>query len=311
LDKVVPFEQYFTSVSPPGRSLLQLLEHGAAPGVFTWEMAGHGRGDPLGAWRPSFSPLADGLVRTGVPTFVFSLPSGGHLGVPAKLGVWKGQQRPEHDPRGVINGFCRWDSSDLIDRPDRLEVSLWLAGDRAAWRRCPVASMSYSVSPRGTRQFPILPGCAFRYRVEPDGLSGRAKADRYGVLTIDKVPLHRGRDQAVRLRIEHAMSVPIVSLTSPTHPTLVPRETTAVIARWTVANSSQQDPMPVDRYRCWIATDPNTPCPSDAETPQTRRVFESLAPGCYHVMAQARLVTGRWGPVTVRRVNIDPASAVK
>jgi len=304
-DRVVPFAQYYTSISPPGRSFVQLFERGAAPGTFVWDMSAHGRGDPIGAWRSDFSHLSNGLVRTDRPTFAFSEPSLGHLGVPQKLGQWRAGQRPERDPRGLMNAFCRWDANGLVDRPDRLEVDLWLSGDGSPWQHCPVETMAYDVSPRGTQRFPIPPGCTFAYRVDPDGPTGRAPADEHGVLTIPQVPLPRGRDHAVKLRIQHAMPVPVVQVSSPTHPTPVPRAPTTVVVRWTVANSSTRDPMPVDRYACWLAREPSSAAPPKSETWKTERVFESLEPGRYYVMVQARLVTGRWGPVTSRVVNVD------
>ena len=311
LDKIVPFVQYFTSVNPPGRGFLQLFEHGAAPGTFVWDMSGHGRGDPVGVWRFGFNPLAAGTIRMDAPTFVFADPSLGHLGVPTKLGGWRGRQRPNRDPRGMMNGFVRWDGKTLVDRPDRLEVDLWLSDEGAAWQQCPAEAMTYSVSPRGMHRFPIPPRCTFYYRVTPNGPSGRAEADDDGRLTLDAVPFRRGRANAVKLHIEHAVPDPVVAISSPTHPTPVPRAPTTAIVRWQVANSAPGDPMPVDRYRCWIAPRPNDIPPPDSETHETERVFESLKAGHYHVRVQARLVTGRWGPISARRINVDPTSPVR
>ncbi len=306
-DHVVPFEQYFTSMTPPGKSFLQLFEQGLVAGTFAWDMGGHGRSDPFGAWRPSFNPLAKGTIRMDLPVFAFAQPSPGHFGAPKQHGVWQAGQRPERDPRGMINAFCRWDGAAVVDRPERLEVSLWLADDGAAWQRCPVEQMTCSVSPRGTMRFPVVPGGVFRYRVDPDGPRGRVAADAQGVVTFEKIPLRRGRGNAVKLCVEHAMSLPVVSLSVPTHPTPVPRASSAVMAQWLVANSTPDDPMPVDRFRCWIVRDPRGAPPADCETSEAERVFESLEPGCYHVMVQARLVTGRWGPVTSREVNVAPS----
>ena len=310
-DKVVRFEQYYTSVSPPGQSVLQLLEQGAAPAMFVWDMSGHGETDPIGTWWPEFAPLETGLIRRDRPSFAFSNPSLGHFGVPEQAGVWKTGRRPDRDSRGMINGFCRWDGEDLVDHPNRLEVSLWLLDTGPVKRRCPVETMTYSVSPRGTRQFPIPAGGEFQYRTVPSGPRGRVTANRRGVLTLRDLPLRRGHQNAIRLAIRHAPSVPVVNIASPTHPNAMPRATTTVIARWSVANSSNRNPMPVDRYRCWLAASPSAPPPPDSETPQTERVFGSLQPGRYHLMAQARLITGRWGPITTREVNISATSPVR
>ncbi|MBN1344716.1 MAG: hypothetical protein JXQ73_18635 [Phycisphaerae bacterium] len=308
LDKVVPFEQYLTSLNPPGRSFLQLFEQGVVPGTFVWDMSGHDRGDPMGTWRADFSPLGKGLIRLDLPTFAFSNGSQGHLGVPEKLGQWHARQHPTRNPRGLINDFCRWDPTSIVDLPERLEIALWLSDEGNEWQRCPVESMTFSVSPRGMLGFPVPRQCAFRYAVVPDGPTGRAASDESGVLTINDVPIRRGRDKAVRLRIEHAMPLPVLSIACPSHPTRRPTPATSVVSRWTVANGSPESPMPVDRYRCWISPKPSMTPPDGSDTSETERVFESLAPGSYHVMVQARLVTGQWGPVTIRQVNIDPTA---
>lgn len=307
LDRIVPFEQYVTAISPPGQSFIKLFEAGAAPGTFSWDMSRHGGRAMLAGWMQRWNPMDEGLVRLDRPVFVFSNPSLGHLGVPEKLGQWAGRQHPAQHPRGVINGFCRWGAEGLVDQPDRLEVRVWLSDEDTGWQRCPVEEMTYSVSPRGTQRFPMPPNCTYRFRVLPDGLTGRATSNEHGVLVVDKIPLRRGKDNAVTLRIEHAMTLPIVSVISPTHPTLLPRPATSVVAQWTVGNRLGSKPMPVDRYRCWIGQDRTTPPPPEAETSETERLFESVEPGGYTVCVQARLVTGRWGPVTAKRINIDPS----
>lgn len=304
IDKVVPFQQYFTAISPPGRSFLQIFERGAAPGIFVWDMSGHGQRDRLRGWRTEFNPLAKGLIRMDGPTFVFSGPSVGHFGVPQQLGTWKGKQRPERHQRGIMNGFCRWATKDLVDRPDRLEVSLWLSDEGTDWQRCPAKEISYDVSPRGMLRFPIPPRCEFAYTAMPGGPSGKATSDEHGVLRIRQIPFRLGRDNAVCLRIKHAAPLPVVGIESPTHPTPLPRAPTSVVVRWSVANDLPGSPMPVDGYRCWISPKPCPPPKTNCETPESERVFESLEPGRYYVMVQARLVTGRWGPISTREVNV-------
>ncbi len=309
-DQVIPFEQYYTSVTPPGQSFLQMLEQGAAPGLFAWDMSTHERPDPLGSWQPNFRPLSAGLIRVNRPILVFGNPSNGHWGACGPTGEWESNRRPERDPRGMINAFCRWDGDTLIDRPDRFEVRIWADDQVDMTRRSPVEGI-YRVSPRGTQSFPIPPRCSFRYEIAPDGPRGHVTSTDAGLLVIDGVPLPWGRANAATLRIQHNMTTPVVGITSPTHPTITPRAPTTAVIRWTVANSTAEDPLPVDRYRCWIAHHPHADAPSDCDTPRSERVFESLKPGCYHVMAQARLVTGQWGPITSREINIDPASPVR
>lgn len=311
MDAIVPFMQYFTSLSPPGRSFWQMLEHDPPPGVFVWDLSGHEGGDPIGTWRSDFNALSTGLVRKDKPVMAFFDPSLGHLGVPKRLGKWKTQQTPQRHPRGVVNAFCRWDPDTIVDRPDRFEVRLWLSGEGAEWQRCPVEEMTYTVSPRWTRNFAVPPETTFAYRVLPEGPSGRVTSDDRGRLAVPRVPIRRGRARAVRLQLRYAMPTPIVSVTCPSHPTSVPRPATTVVATWTVANSTLNDPMPVDRYRCWLAKRPDAPAPEDCETTKTERVFESVKPGGYTLMVQARLVTGSWGPVTMQPVFVDPSSPVK
>ncbi|HET6427907.1 MAG TPA: hypothetical protein VFJ30_05835 [Phycisphaerae bacterium] len=86
------------------------------------------------------------------------------------LGYWGG---------GEINTGLGWDVSDLVDRPDRLEVTITGSGGRMALRNA--------------QQFRLAPGQKFRWEQGSgrDKIGGEAAADANGLVVLDG--LKRGR----------------------------------------------------------------------------------------------------------------------
>jgi hypothetical protein len=98
------------------------------------------------------------------------------------------------EKHGGINIHQRWDTDDLVDEADRWAVTLYLSGADAC---------TTDVTPRRCRKFRAKPGQAFAWTVTPAGgkevtQSGTAAADRWGLVTAERVKLGQGK---VRLSI--------------------------------------------------------------------------------------------------------------
>jgi len=101
------------------------------------------------------------------------------------------------DKEGGINLYQRWDPETMADEPGRWEVTLWLAGpDEPEQFAAPVDSASTDVTPRRCRRFRARPGDRFTWTVtglesEKVLASGKAVADRWGLVTIQGLPINK------------------------------------------------------------------------------------------------------------------------
>ncbi len=182
---------------------------------------------------------------------------------------------------------------------------MWLADDRPRRWRCPKEQLSFDVSPRGTQRFPVPAECEFRYTILPAGATGLIRSDLHGLLTVPQVPIRRDRASAARLRIEHHVACPVVSVWSPSHPTPLPCRDRRVHVMWRIANCWNGQRVPANRYACWIARAVENHIPDGAETEACERFFQLAAPGRYYLHARAHRPGHGWGPLTLREVNID------
>jgi hypothetical protein len=152
----------------------RVLQETKRPHLFSWGMAGHRQSlmMPL-SLQPSVMPL-DLRVDLSVPAFTrCSLdqdPGDGDLS--------------QGDSQGGMNLYLTWQTSDIVDRPNRWEISLSLV-DAAPQDQCVV-----DVTPRRLQVFATDPGTEFEWsNVGSDGLvqQGRVRADEYGLVTVERL----------------------------------------------------------------------------------------------------------------------------
>jgi hypothetical protein len=83
-----------------------------------------------------------------------------------------------------MNLYLTWQTSDIVDRPDRWEITLDLV-DAAPQDQCLV-----DVTPRRLQVFATDPGTEFEWSNEgSDRLvqQGRVRADEYGLVTVERL----------------------------------------------------------------------------------------------------------------------------
>jgi len=107
-----------------------------------------------------------------------------------------------------LNGYLTWDSETIVERPDRWEVTAWLAG------RPPLDECTVDLTPRRCRKFKARPGERFSWsntlqvtdeqkrkaaeagnapREKRLVQSGTATADKWGLVTIRQIKLTTAR----------------------------------------------------------------------------------------------------------------------
>jgi len=154
--------------------LARVLQETKRPHLFSWGMKGHRQHlvMPL-SLHPSEMPL-DLRVDVSVPAFTrCSLDQEPGDGDSAN-----------GDPEGGMNLYLAWQTSDIVDRPNRWEITLDLV-DAAPQDQCVV-----DVTPRRLQVFATDPGAEFEWSNKgSDGLvqKGRVRADEYGLVTVEQI----------------------------------------------------------------------------------------------------------------------------
>ena len=99
------------------------------------------------------------------------------------------------DVNGQINGFLLWDTRSAADEPDRWEMTVYLVSS------CMEDACTVDVTPRHRKAFNPKPGATVRWTNTPvaggPATSGAAKADKFGLVTLDQTPVTKGKNRIV------------------------------------------------------------------------------------------------------------------
>ena len=137
-----------------------------------------------------------------------SLPAFGNCSIddnPGDGASDPGAAGADSDPTGNINGYLFWDTETIVDEPARWEMTVYLhAGDKHGRGKAPARACTVSLTPRRCRKFKASPGRKFKWTNTSlaDGRqvqSGAAAADKWGLVTIDKLVVTMEKN---RIRIE-------------------------------------------------------------------------------------------------------------
>jgi len=191
---------------PQALEYFRALQQARQPHVFHWALGGHGvRATLVGPGASGSSMPLDVRTDQSLPAFTAcSLDedpgTGRKLAKPAEHKGRDGRVRKDPydgDPQGHANRWLYWRTKDIVDDPARWEMTVALV-DTAPADACTV-----NVTPRRLQRFAPKPGQAFSWtNVALAGgktvQTGRAKADRWGLVTLDAVKVTKGGS---RLRI--------------------------------------------------------------------------------------------------------------
>ncbi len=109
------------------------------------------------------------------------------------------------DPSGNINGYQFWETDSIVDEPDRWEMTVYLYdGDKYGRGRAPADACTTDLTPRRCQRFRAKPGEQLKWtntslkdnRVVQ---KGTAEADRWGLVTVEKLIVSKGRNR-IRIR---------------------------------------------------------------------------------------------------------------
>ena len=102
--------------------------------------------------------------------------------------------RTDGDPSGAYNAYLRWQTDDVVDKPEAWEMTVVLTS------QAPKDACKVDLTPRRVRKFRTPNGTRFKYTVTDLQSSqvlatGEATADEYDLLTLKQIPLVKGKNR--------------------------------------------------------------------------------------------------------------------
>jgi len=165
------------------------LQETRRPHIFVWGQQGHGQRAVLPI------SLSDRLMPLDLRTDQ-SQPALTRC----SLDDDPGDGDPQHGaPQGQSNQYLFWETSDVVDTPDRWEMTVGLV-DRAPQDSCTV-----DLTPRRVQRFKPQPGSQVRWTnrslaAASDAFSGTALVDKLGLVTLPAVRIGKGKNRIILSR---------------------------------------------------------------------------------------------------------------
>jgi len=171
---------------PQAVEFLQALQDTRRPHLFRWAMGGHG----VRAMMPV--SLGERVLPIDIRTDQ-TLPAFTHCSLDDKPG--KGAQ-DDGAPKGQVNAYLFWETADIVDAAAKWEMTVGLIA------KAPAEACTVDVTPRRCQAFKPKPGekvkwTSTRAGGEPDVQKGVATVDKWGLVTLEKVRVSKGKQRIV------------------------------------------------------------------------------------------------------------------
>jgi len=172
---------------PQAVEFLRALQETKRPHLFVWGQSGHGQRATMPV------TLEERVLPIDIRTDQ-SLPAFTRCSLDARPG--SGDPK-DGDTVGQVNLYLFWETEDIVDQSDRWEMTVGLIA------KAPQDQCTVDVTPRRCQRFKPKSGQEVKWtNTAADGSealqSGAAKADRWGLVTLDKVRVTKGNN---RIRI--------------------------------------------------------------------------------------------------------------
>jgi len=190
---------------PQAYQFARALQETRRPHIYNWGLAGHGTRTIIGSnfdldirtdqSLPAFTNCSlDDDIGTATPKSKEQIEAEKKK---QQAEVAAGKRRHvrvapyDGDPVGAYNAWLRWDTADIVDKPDTWEITVILL-DAAPKDACTV-----DITPRRLQAFRTPKGAKFAYTVTDvkggkELAKGETTADELGLLTLKRVPLVKG-----------------------------------------------------------------------------------------------------------------------
>ncbi|HUT35327.1 MAG TPA: prolyl oligopeptidase family serine peptidase [Planctomycetota bacterium] len=189
-------------------TFFRALQETRRPHAVFWGL--HGHGTPPPDLRTDDKRTQKFRLDQSLPAFAGcsldnDLGTGRKLEKPREVKNRHGELRKDSfdgDPEGGLNLYLRWETDDLVDEPDRWAITAFLTAGRNG---APKDECTVDITPRCCREFKPRPGDHFRWTntsvADGKGVqSGRITADKWGLVTVPKVLVTKGRNRIALAR---------------------------------------------------------------------------------------------------------------
>ena len=169
---------------PQAVEFYRALQDTRRPHLFVWGQGGHGQRATMPV------SLGERVLPIDVRTDQ-TLPAFAHCSLDDNPG--SGDPK-DGDAKGQVNLYLYWETADIADAPERWEMTVGLI-DKAPRDECTV-----DLTPRRCRKFKPKPGQMLKWtnaslRDNREIQTGSAKADKWGLVTIEKLRVAKGRNR--------------------------------------------------------------------------------------------------------------------
>jgi len=169
---------------PQAVEFYRALQDTRRPHLFVWGQGGHGQRATMPV------SLGERVLPIDVRTDQ-TLPAFAHCSLDDNPG--SGDPK-DGDAKGQVNLYLYWETADIADAPERWEMTVGLI-DKAPRDECTV-----DLTPRRCRKFKPKPGQMLKWtnaslRDNREIQTGSAKVDKWGLVTIEKLRVAKGRNR--------------------------------------------------------------------------------------------------------------------
>ncbi len=169
---------------PQAAEFYRALQDTRRPHVFVWGQSGHGQRARLPISLSDRAMPMDLRTDQSLPAFAAcSLDDDPGDGDPG-----------DGDPEGQVNLYLYWETNDVVDQPDRWEMTVGLV------EKAPQDACTIDVTPRRVQKFKPKPGAKVKWTNTSilDGKqvqSGEATVNELGLITLEKVTVGDGKNR--------------------------------------------------------------------------------------------------------------------
>jgi len=188
---------------PHAVDLAKAFQEARQPHAVVWRLRGHGSG--------TFYPNIDFRADQSLPAFTAcslddDIGTATRIKEPKKVKMPWGQIMTDiydGDPEGGINVHLRWKTDDVVDAADRWEMTVMLTS------KAPKDACIVNITPRRCRKFKPKPDQTFTWTstgqsrlagavaANKSVQSGQATADKFGLVTLEKVAVTQAGNRIV------------------------------------------------------------------------------------------------------------------
>ncbi len=160
------------------------LQETRRPHIFVWGQGGHGQRASLPVSLADRRMPMDLRIDQSLPAFT-----------DCSLDDNPGDGNPKDgDAAGQANRYLFWETDDVVDRPDRWEMTIGLV------EKAPKNDCTVNITPRRLQKFKPKPGQKVRWinTSLPDNKqlqTGRATADKHGLITLEGVRIGKTKNR--------------------------------------------------------------------------------------------------------------------